>query len=100
MIRTIDLRGRTDPGDLRAVIPRPEVDVSHASKAAADLIDDVRSRGSEALLDQAERFDGVRPAAIRVSSEELSTALEGLDASVRDALSESIARVRAVSEAQ
>lgn len=74
--------------------------MSHASRAAADLIDDVRSRGSEALLDQAERFDGVRPAAIRVSSEELSTALEGLDASVRDALSESIARVRAVSEAQ
>src|SRR5690606_8384108 len=101
MIRTLDLRGSAlDDAELGAVIPRPEGDVSRASAAASDLIGEVRERGSAALLDHAERFDGVRPVAIRVSAAQLAEALDGLDARVRDALGEAISRVRAVSEAQ
>ena len=38
------------------------------------IIDDVRARGEAALLEYSERFDGVRPRAIRVDAEEVSEA--------------------------
>lgn len=101
MIRTLDLRGSAlSAAELSAVIPRPEVDVARASAAAAELIRDVQARGSAALLEHAERFDGVRPASVRVSPEQLADALENLDPAVRDAVTETIARVRTVSRAQ
>lgn len=101
MIRTLDLRGRVlTTAELLREIPRPVMDVSHAQTAARDLIDDVRSRGTAALLDHAERFDGVRPASVRVPAHELSAALSQLDPAVRAALDEAIVRVRTVARAQ
>ena len=101
MIRTIDLRG-THPTvtDLLAVVPRAETDVSVAMDAAARLIDEVRERGTSALLDQAERFDGVRPERVRIHAQEITAAVRALDPGVRDALEEAIRRVRLASEAQ
>lgn len=101
MIRTIDLRGaHPTVTDLLAVVPRAVTDVSVATDAAARLIDEVRERGTSALLDQAERFDGVRPERVRIHSEEIAAAVHALDPAVRDALEEAIRRVRAASEAQ
>jgi len=100
MISTIDLRGsRPSPLELRHLVPRARVDVSSASEQAAQIIDDVRERGVEALKDQAEKFDGVRPAQIRVAPEEIERAVVKLKPAVRAALEESIRRVRAVSVA-
>ena len=82
------------------VPPRAAVDVADALAASQQLIDDVRSRGSEALLEQAERFDGVRPEGIRVPVSQLSDALESLAPDVRTALEQTIARVRLASTAQ
>jgi len=60
MIQTLDLRGRRPTrAEMGALVPRARVDVAVASATAADLIADVRERGEEALLDQAERLDGV-----------------------------------------
>lgn len=101
MIRTLDLRGRAlSAAELAREIPRPATDVSRATAAAGDLIDDVRTRGTAALLEHAERFDGVRPASLRVSEHELADALARLDPSVRLALEQAIARVRTVSRTQ
>ncbi|RXZ48455.1 histidinol dehydrogenase, partial [Agromyces binzhouensis] len=62
MLRTIDLRGtRPTPSELLALVPRAATDVAAALEPARALIDDVRARGEAALLDQAERFDRVRP---------------------------------------
>ncbi|WP_243062896.1 histidinol dehydrogenase [Humibacter sp. RRB41] len=98
---TIDLRGRAlDDDELRRSVPRPELDITVASEAAADLIADVRERGVAALLDQAERFDGVRPSALRVSSSDIAKAVDDLPAEVRTALEHSIDRVRLASAAQ
>lgn len=83
-----------------AVPPRADVDVAQALAPAVVLIDDVRSRGSEALFDQAERFDRVRPTALRVPAAALESALDGLDTAVREALEQTIARVRQASAAQ
>ncbi|MEN9620026.1 MAG: histidinol dehydrogenase, partial [Actinomycetota bacterium] len=56
--------------------------------------------GSAALLDQAERFDRVRPAAVRVTPEQLRAAEAALDPAVRAALDEAIDRVRRTTAAQ
>ncbi|MBM7504611.1 histidinol dehydrogenase [Agromyces aurantiacus] len=101
MLRTIDLRGtRPTPSELLALVPRAATDVAAALEPARALIDDVRSRGEAALLDQAERFDRVRPAAIRVGADELAAARDELRPDVRRAIESTIERVRAASAAQ
>jgi len=101
MIQTIDLRNqRPDTATLLALIPRAVTDVSAASSIAQELIEDVRGRGSAALLDQAERVDRVRPQQVRVPASEIAAAVDSLSADVRDALESAIERVRAASEAQ
>lgn len=101
MIQTIDLRGlQPNRAELLGLVPRAQTDVGAATAAASELIADVRSRGTSALLDQAERLDGVRPGQVRVDRAALGSALRQLDPAVRDALEEAISRVRAASEAQ
>lgn len=101
MIPRLDLRGRAlSRRELLAVLPRAEVDVEHAAAVVAPILDDVRTRGAAALRDLAERFDGVRPQHLRVSTEALQQALAALDPQVREALTETIARTRAVHSAQ
>lgn len=101
MLRTIDLRGtRPSASELLALVPRAATDVSAALDAAREIIDDVRTRGEAALLDQAERFDGVRPAAVPVQAAELTAALDGLVPEVRAAVEQTIERVRRASAAQ
>jgi histidinol dehydrogenase len=101
MIRRLDLRGRPlRARALRGVVPRAELDVEHAVDVVRPICQDVRERGVEALLDLTERFDGVRPASIRVPARALSTALDALDPAVREALEESIRRARVVHREQ
>ncbi|WP_375003789.1 histidinol dehydrogenase [Aeromicrobium sp. CTD01-1L150] len=99
MIRRLDLR-QDAPGGSAARLPRAQLDVEHALSVVAPLCDDVRDRGEEAVLEYGERFDGVRPASLRVPAEQLDAALEKLDADVRAALEVSIARLRATCEAE
>lgn len=100
-MRTIDLRGtRPSPTELLALVPRAATDVSAALEPARALIDAVREHGESALLDQAERFDRVRPAHVRVSAEELEAARAALAPEIREAALRTIERVRAASAAQ
>ena len=93
MLRRIDLRGKPlDPAALEGVLPRAASEPGTARAAVQVLIDDVRERGADALLEQADRFDGGRPPALRVAPAELRDALDGLDASLREALSVAIGR--------
>jgi histidinol dehydrogenase len=101
MIQTLDLRGRRPSrAELVALVPRARVDVAAATQVAADLIADVRARGVDALRDQAERLDRVRPDAVRVDPAQITAAVEALDPAVRTAITQAIARVRRASEAQ
>ena len=101
MIKTIDLRDlKPSRAELLALVPRSLTDVSAATAIAQELISDVRERGEAALLDQAERFDGVRPPRVRLDVADVSAAVRALSVPVRDALEEAIVRVRAASEAQ
>jgi histidinol dehydrogenase len=101
MIQTLDLRGtRPTRAELVSLVPRARVDVAVASETAAGLIAEVRERGEDALRDQAERLDHVRPDAVRVDPATIAAAQAGLDPAVRAALGEAISRVRRASEAQ
>jgi len=95
MLTRTDLRGRLPtPATLRHLLPRAEVDVDAVAHQVAPVIEAVRDRGVPAVLEFTERFDGVRPARVRVPADTLRTELEQLDPAVRAALEESIARVR------
>ncbi len=101
MMRTLDLRGRVlSAADLLALVPRAASDVGSAVDAVAAVIQEVRDRGSAALLDQAERFDRVRPPSVRVGRESLRDAEAALDPAVREALELAIERVRRATAAQ
>ncbi|KQV25131.1 MULTISPECIES: histidinol dehydrogenase [unclassified Microcella] len=101
MIQTLDLRGRVlSTADLLALVPRSASDIGSAVEAVDALIADVRARGAAALLDQAERFDRVRPPHVRVPLDALREAEAALDPAVREALVEAIDRVRRGTAAQ
>ena len=101
MLSVTDLRPLdTATADLSRIIPRANVDVSSVVPVVAPILEQVRHGGEQTLLDLAERFDGVRPPALRVPAEALEAALAGLDPRVRAALEESIRRARLVHEAQ
>jgi histidinol dehydrogenase len=98
MLRRTDLRPVPLPttAALRALMPRAAVDVDSVVDRVRPIVADVRARGAEAALEWCERFDGVRPAAVRVPAAALAGALAELDPAVRAALETSIERARRV----
>ncbi|THJ75572.1 histidinol dehydrogenase [Candidatus Frankia alpina] len=101
MLRRLDLRDTVpSAADVRRLLPRAAVDVDVAVDAVRPICEDVRTRGDAAVLDAAARFDGVRPASLRVPRAALAAAAEALDPAVRDALVEAIRRSRVVHRAQ
>ncbi|GGU83631.1 histidinol dehydrogenase [Streptomyces albospinus] len=102
MISRIDLRGDALPegGALRDLLPRAEFDVEAALEKVRPICEDVRHRGTAALIDYARRFDGVEIERVKVPTEALRDALAALDPAVRAALEESIRRARIVHREQ
>ncbi|MCW2824061.1 MAG: hisD [Aeromicrobium sp.] len=104
-MRRLDLR-ELDPAteDLAAVyaaaVPRAEVDVEHALRAVVPICEDVRTRGEDAVLEAGERFDGIRPAQLRVPVAALADALAELAPEIRAGLEESVRRLRQTCEAE
>jgi histidinol dehydrogenase len=97
MLSRTDLRGRVpSPAELRAALPRAEIDVDAVLHQVRPVVDAVRERGVRAVLELAERFDKVRPDSVRVPLKTVHQALDELDPAVREALQESIDRARRV----
>ncbi|WP_149181589.1 histidinol dehydrogenase [Streptomyces sp. TRM49041] len=102
MISRIDLRGDALPkgGALRDLLPRAEFDVEAALEKVRPICEAVHHRGDAALIDYAERFDGVTLDQVRVPAAALTRALDELDPAVRAGLEESIRRARIVHREQ
>ncbi|WP_432249815.1 histidinol dehydrogenase [Streptomyces sanyensis] len=102
MISRIDLRGDALPEGtaLRDLLPRADFDVAAALEKVRPICEDVHHRGDAALIDYAQRFDGVALEQVRVPAEALERALRELDPEVRAALEESVRRARIVHRAQ
>ncbi|WP_405497865.1 histidinol dehydrogenase [Nocardia sp. NBC_00511] len=96
-----DLRGRTPTAaELRAALPRGGVDVDSVLHHVRPVVEAIRDRGVEAAQEYSEKFDGVRPAVVRVPAAELERALAELDPAVRAALEVAIERTRKVHDDQ
>ncbi len=98
MLRRLDLRTGPLPrtARLRGLLPRAEMDVDAVLQQVRPIVDAVRERGVEAVLEFSARFDRVRPSAVRVPAQTLKGALVALDPAVRAALETSIERARKV----
>jgi len=66
----------------------------------AALVQDIHEHGVAAALSYGEKFDGIRPASVRVPAEIIDAALAATDDAVKDALKEAIRRIRMVHAAQ
>jgi len=71
-------------------------------RVVASIIDDVRARGDEALIDYSGRFDRVEleKSELRISRDDLERYAEGVDEAVRQALRVAIGNVRTFHERQ
>jgi histidinol dehydrogenase len=97
MLNRTDLRGQVpSAAELRATLPRAEYDVDAALHQVRPVVEAVRERGVEAVMEYTERFDGVRPKTVRVPRELLTSSLAELSPAVRAALEEAIERTRKV----
>ncbi len=84
MLNRLDLRGVGD--DLRGKLPRPAQAAEGPVAAVKEILADVQARGDAAVGDLTERFDGVRPASLRVPPAEIAAAREAIDPELRAAL--------------
>ena len=81
----------------------PDQDQKQIRSGVADILEDVRVRGDEALVELTNRFDGQTVSemvALSIGQEQLLEAYESIDELVRDALIESANRVREYHEHQ
>ena len=83
-----------------ALLERQPMDDPALGPAVARIVEEVRERGDAALLEMAERFDGVRLEAAEVPRPRWDEALAGLSAPVRRALERAAANIRRFHEAQ
>ncbi len=71
-----------------------------ALRAATQIVEDVRTRGDEALRDYTQQFDGVELETFRVSQEAIDEALTRVDAKVAAAIQQAAAQIRDFHERQ
>jgi histidinol dehydrogenase len=93
MLSRLDLRAATTGGPLPATaralaarLPRPRLDDDGPVIAVREILSQVRREGDRAVLDFAERFDGVRLDNLLVPASELKAALDRISPELRDAL--------------
>ncbi|MDR5683395.1 MAG: histidinol dehydrogenase [Armatimonadota bacterium] len=100
-MRVVRLRD-VPPGDLRRLLARSRDRIfdPQTQDAVRRLLDDVRARGDQAVVDATARFDGVRlrPDELAVSRQQIRSAHRRVDDAVRAALEAAIERSRRFSE--
>jgi histidinol dehydrogenase len=89
-----------DDATVARLLDRAPTDDPQLAASVAAILSDVRGRGDLALLEMAERFDGVLLGALEIPREAWSTAVAELDAEVRSALERAATNIRRFHEAQ
>ena len=99
IIRLLDLRGQVISAEVVAKeLPRAAIDMAAAVEDVRPLVSQIRNEGASALVELAKKFDGIDINPIKVTSDELSQALNALDLDLKASLEIAIDRVRKVSE--
>jgi histidinol dehydrogenase len=95
VVRKLDARN-TNPRRIVGELRRPGGFLSEEIRTSARrIVEDVRDRGDEALLEYTERFDGIRPREIQVPGAELERAAEALSPELGESFDVAIENVRA-----
>ena len=97
MIRTVINPPRSEWEALCARNTPADADIE---RAVAAIIDDVASRGDEALRDMARRFDHVELGSITLGEAEIEAAASGVSDEVKEAITLAAANIRRFHEAQ
>ncbi|HTS84340.1 MAG TPA: histidinol dehydrogenase [Usitatibacter sp.] len=101
--RRLSSRDAGFPAALDALLAFESAQDESVERATAGILEGVRARGDDALVEYTERFDGWKPAsaaALRVPMDEAGAALRELPAAEREALEFAAARIRAYHERQ
>lgn len=107
-IRLVDLRKETllaqghpafSAAQTNHLVPRASIDVAVALQSVLPLIQDVATRGLDAVVEVTIARDGVDPNPVRVTQDEIDQAVAALEPTLKQAILESIERVRIVSQA-
>lgn len=71
-------------GEREQLLKRSEFDVASVVPRVREIVEDVRRRGDDALIEYTERFDGIKlgRGQLRITSEEVSAAYKQVDAKV------------------
>ena len=77
-------------------LPRAALDLDSAVEVIRPLVEKIRSGGAKAIAEIAKQIDGIDINPIRVSEDELRTALAELDPKLKESLELAIERVRQV----
>ncbi|NDH65347.1 MAG: hypothetical protein EBY26_03050, partial [Microbacteriaceae bacterium] len=76
-MRLVDLRDtELDSALVNSSVPRAPLDIDAALAQIRPLLDDIRARGLEPILEAAKKFDNLDPTPVRVQAHELATALD------------------------
>jgi histidinol dehydrogenase len=84
LLTRLDLRGAT--GDLRGLLPAPDVADEEPTNAVRAILDRVKFDGDDAIRDLTWKFDGVAIDELRVAADELTAALKKIPPDLRTAL--------------
>ncbi len=93
---------KTSDADKERILRRSGEDIERFEEDARKIIEEVRQKGDEALIDQAKRFDraDLSGGGIRVSEAEIEKAAGRLDPKVKDAIDRSYDNIRRFHECQ
>ncbi len=69
-------------------------------RSVQEILENVKKRGDEAVAEYTEKFDGIRPKAVRVTEKELKEAEEAVPEETREVIREAISNVRDFHERQ
>src|SRR5579872_4141739 len=81
-------------------IRRKAVRLAEAEKTVAPILDAVRKRGDEAVLEYARQFDGLQGNSVTISDAELRDAEAGVTPGFREALQTAAKNIREYAELQ
>lgn len=89
------------PGEVKEdFMLRAEKDIAKAEKAASAVIQDVKLRGDNAVLDYTQRFDGIRLKAMKVSETEFKEAYSEIDGTLLSAIQRAYKNIKRFHEKQ
>lgn len=72
--------------DWQCLLERPYIDVSKLNGTVADILDDVRKNGDDAVRRYEAKFDGVSLASLAVTEEELDSAVNEVSGELKSAI--------------